>query len=438
MGPFMNDITPSRVSHSAPRERDESEETGERSIRNISLSRERRSRPLQSQPPRFHFSKSRRLLFLVSATLGIVALAATWIVALRPTTVTIVPRAQPVVFDATAHFSAFPAASAPTSTLSYTVLSMDFENSIVLPSEGMVYGEEKARGTITVVNDYSATPVKLVKNTRFQAQNGLVFRTPVDVVVPGKRGSVPGELSITVIADKPGEEYNIAPTARFTLPGLSTNAQMHEHVFARSTEAFSGGFRGERPRVNSAAASAAQAQLRATLEEKVRMWVLGQQDTILAFPDLVRVAYPEPTSEMEGSSVRLRMKARGELVAFPRDQFARMIAQNVSADAAQSSVTIKEGDGFAARFLNEPVSLGSTPLSFSLAGNALLVWNIDKGAIATALAGRERAAFEMIVSGFSGVDEARARIEPFWSSRFPDDPTAIKITVLPPKSLKGG
>ena len=39
----------------------------------------------------------------------------------------------------------------------------------------------------------------------------------------------------------------------------------------------------------------------------------------------------------------------------------------------------------------------------------------------------------MIVEGFAGIEEAHARIEPFWKSSFPEDPSAIKIKVKEPE-----
>ena len=86
------------------------------------------------------------------------------------------PRSHAIVFDASSEFSAYPAGGAATGTLTYTTDAFDFEDSAVVVTQGTERVEERAHGRITVVNNYSATPVKLIKNTRFETPDGLIFR----------------------------------------------------------------------------------------------------------------------------------------------------------------------------------------------------------------------------------------------------------------------
>jgi hypothetical protein len=72
------------------------------------------------------------------------------------------------------------------------------------------------------------------------------------------------------------------------------------------------------------------------------------------------------------------------------------------------------------------------PLKFTLTGKALLVWEVDAAALASALAGRDSDAFQTIVDGFPGVQEAHARIEPLWKKTFPAEASDIKISVVKP------
>ena len=70
----------------------------------------------------------------------------------------------------------------------------------------------------------------------------------------------------------------------------------------------------------------------------------------------------------------------------------------------------------------------------TLSGNGILVAIVDTDALAQALAGRDQNAFQNIVANFPGVESAKARIEPFWSSSFPKDLTDIKIVVERPQN----
>ena len=72
-------------------------------------------------------------------------------------------------------------------------------------------------------------------------------------------------------------------------------------------------------------------------------------------------------------------------------------------------------------------------MQFSLDGTAQLVWKVDTALLAEALLGRDESAFQAIVESFPGIEEAHARIEPFWSNAFPGDATAIKVRVEEPQ-----
>ncbi len=102
---------------------------------------------------------------------------------------------------------------------------------------------EKARGEITVYNEYSSNPQKIVANTRFLSKGGQLFKIVESITIPGfsrvEGKDVPGEVTAAVYADIPGEEYNIGASS-FTLPGLQGHPK-YSSIYARSTQAMSGG-----------------------------------------------------------------------------------------------------------------------------------------------------------------------------------------------------
>ncbi len=405
----------------------------EKSIRNIQVPMRppRRifedSKEESARPPR----RSGRLWLWGAVVLALFVLGVIALIALRPTTVTITPRSQTVLFDDTARFTAYPATLAASGTLSFTVETVVFEDSQVVAAQGMQRVEEKASGTITVYNDHSTSPVTLLKTTRFETPDGLIFRVPAEVVIPGKKGTTPGEMRITVIADAAGEKYNIGPITRFTLPGLKSSA-MYANVYARSTEAMQGGFAGERPAAPASAVEAAKAEIRTRLEEKVAEAVRAKTDTSVTFSDLVRRTFESlpPTIEEKGG-VRIHERLRVEIPVFPADMFANVVAQSVSAEAAQGGISLRFSEAFSAHSAASS-SISGTPITFTLKGTGQLVWRVDGAELAGALAGRDESAFETIVQGFSGIEKARARIEPFWKKTFPSDASDISITLEEP------
>lgn len=430
-----------------------SDDAAPRGIRNISAPRSRMSArgrmggdmrvpPPPTEPPRAYEGeasehipgRSRGWLLWGIAILGVLVVGGLALFAFRATTVIVIPKSHAIVFDESSTFTAYPEASTPTDALSYSVQVSDIEDSEVVASQGTTHAETKASGSITVYNNFSGSSVKLIKNTRFSTSDGLIFRVPAEVIVPGKKGSTPGTVTVTVIADQAGEKYNIAPTARFTLPGLKSTADMYANVYGKSTAAFTGGFIGDQPAVAPGALDTALSSVRARLESKARAAENNAGDSSVVFPELIQITYQDlPNTTEAGGGVRIHEKAHVQTPLFPADLFAQTVAKAVSADAEGAPIKIIPGNGFGATFTTSSPSLDG-PLSFTLAGQAQLVWQVDTGALAQALAGRDNGAFQTIVNGFSGIQEARARIEPFWKTTFPTNAGDIKIKIEAPKA----
>lgn len=111
------------------------------------------------------------------------------------------------------------------------------------PTTGKKRITSNASGEITVFNEYSSNPQKIVSETRFLSKEGYLFRIKGPIVIPGflraEGKDIPGEVTATVYSDKPGEKYNIEPTS-FTLPGLQGSAK-YSSVYARSSKPMTGG-----------------------------------------------------------------------------------------------------------------------------------------------------------------------------------------------------
>jgi len=96
------------------------------------------------------------------------------------------------------------------------------------------------------------------------------FRTTQDIVLPPKSSA-----TVTVIADRPGEKYNIEPAA-FSVPGLAGTPQ-YIYVIAQSYEKFQGGSTGSAPLVTQADLDNAKQAItdlaKSEMEKKLRLQV---------------------------------------------------------------------------------------------------------------------------------------------------------------------
>lgn len=148
----------------------------------------------------------------------------------------------------------------------------EVEVTLTHAASGIVSEGNRARGNITIYNEL-ANEQPLVGQTRFQTEDGLVFRIQKDVVVPAASAQdKPGQIVAEVVADEVdanqspiGKRGNIEPT-QFFLPGLQGDNR--EKVYAKSTTAFTGGETSVKTLVLEEDLKAAQIQLENELKEK--------------------------------------------------------------------------------------------------------------------------------------------------------------------------
>ncbi len=101
-----------------------------------------------------------------------------------------------------------------------------------LSSEGGTPVEEKAGGTVTLINKTgSAQP--LVATTRLLSEEGVLFRIDESTTVPAN-----GQIDVMAHADQPGLSGEISAT-QFTIPGLP--ASLQDDIYAVSVDPMVGG-----------------------------------------------------------------------------------------------------------------------------------------------------------------------------------------------------
>jgi len=100
--------------------------------------------------------------------------------------------------------------------------NLQAEATLSITTTGQEKVQAKASGQIIIYNNYGTQMQPLVATTRFQTSNGLIFRTPTAVKIPGltkdaKGQIIPGQVEITVVADQAGADY-ISPRQILAFP----------------------------------------------------------------------------------------------------------------------------------------------------------------------------------------------------------------------------
>lgn len=316
--------------------------------------------------------------------------------------------------------------------LPYAIISVDKTVSANVPAESTETVNDPAQGTIVISNAQESSQT-LIKNTRFQSPDGLIFRIQDSVSIPGGSVSSPGTVKATVYADTGGDQYNIGPTT-FTVPGLKGSAS-YTLVTAKSTEAFTGGFSGTRASVADSTRDAQNEKSKPALNDSLNAAVAAQlKPGYVVIPGSTFISY-NPVTDTVGkdNSVNVNLKGTAVAVAFPQAALAKAIAFRTVGSYAGQPVSLKS-----ASTLKLTPSSPGTPtaeqgtFAFSLSGAATLVWDVDAAKIAGAVAGKNRTAAYTIIQGFPEVSRAILTVRPFWKSSFPNDPANITVATTSP------
>jgi len=310
-----------------------------------------------------------------------------------------------------------------TGDLTFLQISVEKTATADVKSEGMTQANDSAKGTITIHNAQT-TSQPLIKNTRFQTPDGLVFRIHDSTVIPAA-----SDVTATVYADEAGEKYNIAPTT-FTIPGLK-GSKAYDLVTAKSDVAMSGGFVGTRGSVGEATReqtySSLQAELTTALQKDLAAKV---PEGYVLVPGASFPTYaPAQDSAKDTNTVTLAEQGSITAIVFPEEALARAVAFKSIGTYDGSPVRFDDVAGLAVKPSENGLAPDASQFSFTITGNTNVIWKIDTQKIAGAVAGKTRDSAEIALKSFLEVDKATLVLRPFWSSTFPVDPAKITVTV---------
>lgn len=349
-------------------------------------------------------------------------------------TVSISPRVQAVSVVDSVTFTAKRSPAPPELGFEFLTLTKSAGKEVSASGEEKV--ERKASGSIIVYNNVDTTPQRLIKNTRFETSDGLIYRINESIVVPGKTTtngqSVPGSIEVVVYADEAGEKYNISKTD-FTVPGFKSDSVRYKGIYARSKTDMSGGFVGVVKKVSASDQKSAEETLRATLTDELKKEALTQvPDDFVLFDGAEEITFSSlPQSDDRGSSVTINQQGVFRGVLFSKKALSQYIATQVAPDIAKSNALIADHKVLTFT-LKDPTVLGADNLdsiSFTLSGTASFISQFDEMVIKSDLAGKPERNLGTIMANYPGVQSADSAIRPFWKGSFPKDTEDISIVI---------
>ncbi|MFA7193296.1 MAG: hypothetical protein WC087_00030 [Candidatus Paceibacterota bacterium] len=314
-------------------------------------------------------------------------------------------------------------------TLPYAVEEISLEKTVSVQATGEETVQEKAKGRITIYNEYEEEEQRLLKNTRFESSGGLIYRIPESVVVPGsKRDSsgnvVAGTLEVEVVADEVGEKYNIG-AGKFTVPGFDGLPQF-DSFYAKSEKPIEGGFDGIRKVISESDRQEAENSLKTQLQTALITEAKAKTtEARLVLADDSMIVYEILADKVDGNNVSISARGTIKATAFDFQQFNNTIAKSVIPQFSElENVSIKNIDE-----LNMMVSKqeGENVASLVVAGNVDFVWINDHEALKQIIAGTDKNSLKETVEMFPGITKISSEVRPIWKKTFPEDTSKIEI-----------
>jgi hypothetical protein len=312
--------------------------------------------------------------------------------------------------------------------LNYTPLELSLEKVVSVKATGEEQVTQKATGKITIYNEYEEEEQRLLKETRFESSNGLIYRIPTSVVVPGlTRDSsgnvVPGKLEVEVVADKAGEEYNIG-AGKFTVPGFKDLPQ-YDSFYAVSEKPIEGGFDGIRKVISESDREQAENSLKTQLkDELIKMAQSKTTPESLVLANESMIVYEILGDKVEGNNVSVTARGTIKAVSFNSKEFSNSIARSLFSVTDEENISISNIPDLDVTVSRTEENNRAT---VDVSGNISFLWINDAEMLKEKLAGTEKETIDDTVQMFPGIDKISAEIMPFWSSTIPEDVSKIKI-----------
>lgn len=293
----------------------------------------------------------------------------------------------------------------------------------------------KASGIIRVYNGYSTASQTLVATTRFLSDDGKLFRTPKRVVIPGGHYEggklVSGFLDIEVVADQPGEEYNIDPST-FSIPGLAGTPK-YTAFYAKSFEPMKGGEKKEVPQVTQKDLDKAQEILteRALAESGIALKDSISSKDYVIINEAVTTKVVDFKADAEAGREIDKFSAQVKVLAGAII-FKESELKNFARNYIQGSFSPEE------KLIEQSLQIDYSLESADLSKNELVLKLVISAQSQSApgeiqlkeiIKNKNAEEIKNILKGFPQIEKARVELWPFWVSSAPENLDRIEVVL---------
>jgi hypothetical protein len=313
--------------------------------------------------------------------------------------------------------------------LVFEIIAITDEVSISVIASGERAVERYAQGDVTLYNDFSSEPQRLLPGTRFTSVSGKTFKLgDEEVIIPGKTEEA-GTTTTTIYAELPGPQYNIASTD-FTIPGFKEAGldEKYNTIYAFSSSAFENGFVGTESYITEEQSDKTISELQKKLVDRLSVKLEKEKtDALLLVKDSARITYHEPVSVFGEEKETGLITGQGTILslAVGKDHLEEFLNTTLF---EEENIEIIDPNSINVRFGGSTIDFKNQQIvPLVISGSPLFSWVISKDDITNWLAGVEK---DMLISLFEGnksIDRAELKLRPFWRSYVSENKENIEV-----------
>jgi len=300
------------------------------------------------------------------------------------------------------------------------------------PATGIKNVEKKASGKITIFNTFSSDNQPLIANTRLLAPDGKVFRLEKSIVVPGAKiiegKIVSSSIMTTVVADKPGQEYNIGPVARFTIPGFQ-GSEKYQSFYAKSDVSMSGGFIGEVKVPTEDDIKKAKASAEQSLKDYFSSFFSAQIPNdfkIIDKADQFTVLKEDVSKEADDQgNFSVTIEAKKSIIGFKEGDVVAVFS-NLAKEKLADGFTL---NSYEISYNNIVADFNKKILNFSADFKGIFQPPFDINDFKQKISGKSELDLKTFIFSQSDIDKATVSLWPFWVKRTPNHINKINVLV---------
>lgn len=299
------------------------------------------------------------------------------------------------------------------------------------PGTGRAEVAEKATGRLVIYNAYSSQSQTLVATTRFETPDGKIFRLDNQVIVPGaeiRDGEIiPSSIETGVTADKAGEDWNVGPIEKLTIPGFEGSPRFNG-FYGALPRGTSGGFIGEKAVPTDADVAAAEEKMTQILRSSLENNLLSGR------PSEFKILDGTSETEVTRMTVQKSTDAQGNFSIIGEAEFRAIGFREEDLRAMLLDLAVREYPESDFKNLEFSYSGAETDydggeIKFSVEARGELVPAFSGEDFRAQVAGQDLSSVQSQILKLPRLADAEVSVWPIWLRRLPEDPGKITLTL---------